>query len=192
MGYSQTQKEALALFRAIRRLYKYLYGLRFTIITDHQAIQFLFNPNKSIAKSTGAMLQRWSLAPAAYNYDIQHSPGKTIPQHEFLSRYSRFSEAKQYRFISPASPVSRESLCKPAKQCYVAIISTIKEGWSPEVKRKYPQFFAHREEFSAQLNVALCRDDRMVILLPIQNIIPVRNPSPLRANSVVKTSANPA
>ncbi|VDP93456.1 unnamed protein product [Echinostoma caproni] len=99
-GYSQTQKEALAVFRAVRRLHKYLFGLRFTIITDHQALQFLFNPNISIAMSTAAMLQRWSIALAAYNYDIQHRPGKTIPQADFLSRYSQFSEAEQCQFIS--------------------------------------------------------------------------------------------
>ncbi|VDP21430.1 unnamed protein product [Echinostoma caproni] len=87
-GYSPTQKKALAVFWAVRRLHKYLFGLWFTIITDHQALQFLFNPNKSIAMSTAAMQQRWSIALAACNYDIQHRPGKTIPQADFLSRYS--------------------------------------------------------------------------------------------------------
>ncbi|VDP83623.1 unnamed protein product [Echinostoma caproni] len=132
-GYLQTQKEALAVFWAVRRLYEYLFGLRFTIFTDHQALQFLFNPNKSIAKSIAAMLQRWSIALAAYNYDIQHRAGKTIPQADFLSRYSQFSEAEQCHFISPAPPVSRESLRKSTKQYYSDILSAIKKGWSPEV-----------------------------------------------------------
>ncbi|MBM6549447.1 RNase H-like domain-containing protein, partial [Streptococcus dysgalactiae] len=39
-GYSQTQKEALAVYWAVRRLHKYLFGLRFTIVTDHQAVQY--------------------------------------------------------------------------------------------------------------------------------------------------------
>ena len=170
-GYSQTQKEALAVFWAVRRLHKYLFGLRFTIVTDHQALQFLFNPNKSIAKSTAAMLQRWSIALAAYNYDIQHRPGKTIPQADFLSRYSRFSEPEQCHFINPASPVSREVLRKSTKQYYSAILSAIKKGWSPEVKRKYPQFFAHREELSVQLDGVLCRDDRLVIPPPLRKTV---------------------
>ncbi|VDP66514.1 unnamed protein product [Echinostoma caproni] len=37
-GYSQTQKEALAVYWAVRRLHKYLFELRFTIVTDHQAL----------------------------------------------------------------------------------------------------------------------------------------------------------
>ncbi|VDP73342.1 unnamed protein product [Echinostoma caproni] len=84
-GYSQTQKEALAVFWAVRRLHKYLFGLHFTIVTDHQAPQFLLNPNKSIVKATAAMIQRWSIALAAYDYDIIHRLGKTIPQADFPS-----------------------------------------------------------------------------------------------------------
>ncbi|VDP77747.1 unnamed protein product [Echinostoma caproni] len=38
-GYSQTQKEALAAYWAVQRLHKYLFGLRFTTVTDHQALQ---------------------------------------------------------------------------------------------------------------------------------------------------------
>ncbi|VDP87158.1 unnamed protein product [Echinostoma caproni] len=109
------------------------------------------------------MLRRCSIALAAYNYDIQHRPGKTIPQADSLSRYSRFSEAEQCHFISPASPVSRESLRKSTKQYYSAILSAIKKGWLPEVKRKYPQFFAHRQELPVQLDGVLCRADRLVI-----------------------------
>jgi hypothetical protein len=76
-GYSQTQKEALGVFWAVKRLHKYLFGMRFTIITDHQALQYLLDPGKSVAKSTAAMVQRWSIALAAYDYNIQHRPGKT-------------------------------------------------------------------------------------------------------------------
>ncbi|VDP90251.1 unnamed protein product [Echinostoma caproni] len=104
------QKEALAVYWAVHRLHKYLFGLRFTIITDHQALQYLFSPQKSISKPTAAMIQRWSIALAAYDYDIVHRPGKVIPQADFLSRWSKFSEAKKCHFIATAAPVSREGL----------------------------------------------------------------------------------
>ncbi|VDP94335.1 unnamed protein product [Echinostoma caproni] len=117
------------------------------------------------------MLQRWSIALAAYNYDIQHRPGKTISQADYLSRYSRFSEAEQCHFISPASPVSRKSLRKSTKQYYSEILSAIKKGWSPEVKRKYPQIFAHREELSVRSDGVLCRADRLVIPPPLRETV---------------------
>ncbi|VDP92312.1 unnamed protein product [Echinostoma caproni] len=49
-GYSQTQKKALAVFWAVRRLHKYLFGLHFTIVTDYQALQFLLNPNNTSSR----------------------------------------------------------------------------------------------------------------------------------------------
>lgn len=61
------------------------------ITTNHQALQRLFNPNRSITKSTAAAVQRWSIALAAYNHDIVHRLGKSIAQADFISRYSIFS-----------------------------------------------------------------------------------------------------
>ena len=60
-GYSQTQREALAVYWAVKRLHKYLFGLKFTIVTDHEALKFIYHPHKSLAKSSAAMVQRWSL-----------------------------------------------------------------------------------------------------------------------------------
>ncbi|CAH8653383.1 unnamed protein product [Schistosoma haematobium] len=37
-GYSQTQREALVVFWAVKRLRKYLLGTKFTIVTDHEAL----------------------------------------------------------------------------------------------------------------------------------------------------------
>lgn len=54
--------QAPALFWEGNRLHKYIFGLRVLIVTDHQALQFLFNPNKSVAKSTVTMIERWSIA----------------------------------------------------------------------------------------------------------------------------------
>ena len=42
-NYSQTQKE-LAINWAVQRLHKYLYGKLFTIVSDHKALQFIFDP----------------------------------------------------------------------------------------------------------------------------------------------------
>lgn len=56
--YSHAQKEALALFWAVCLLHKYLFGLWFTITTDHQVLQSLFNPNTSVGKATATMIQR--------------------------------------------------------------------------------------------------------------------------------------
>ena len=88
INYSQTQEEALAIVWAVRRLHKYLFGAKFKIISDHQALQHIFNPDSSVGKTTSAMLQRWSLELSAYQYEIEHRAGKNIPQADYLSRHA--------------------------------------------------------------------------------------------------------
>ncbi|CAH8674419.1 unnamed protein product [Schistosoma rodhaini] len=66
-GYSQTQREALAVFWAVKRLHKYLFGKKFTIVTDHEALKFIYHPEKSFAPSSAAMVQRWSITLSAYD-----------------------------------------------------------------------------------------------------------------------------
>lgn len=69
-GYAQTQKEALAVHWAVKRLHKFLYGHPFTIITDHKSLQYIFDHKASLNKSTSAMLSRWSISLGAYDYNI--------------------------------------------------------------------------------------------------------------------------
>ncbi|GAA54023.1 retrovirus-related Pol polyprotein from transposon 17.6 [Clonorchis sinensis] len=61
-GYSQTQREARAVYWTVKRLHGYLSGSNFTIATDHEALKFLYHPTKSLAKSSAAMVQRWIIA----------------------------------------------------------------------------------------------------------------------------------
>ncbi|KER28597.1 hypothetical protein T265_04640 [Opisthorchis viverrini] len=77
-GYSQTQREALVVYWGVGRLHKYHFGEPFTIVTDHEALKFVYHPMKSLAKSSAAMVQRWSIALSSYTYNIIHRGAKSI------------------------------------------------------------------------------------------------------------------
>lgn len=47
-GYSQLDKEGLAIVFAVKRFHQYLYGRMFTIVTDHRPLMTLFSETRCI------------------------------------------------------------------------------------------------------------------------------------------------
>ena len=45
-NYSQLDKETLAIMYAVKRFYRYIYGRKFIILTDHKSLIGLFSQNK--------------------------------------------------------------------------------------------------------------------------------------------------
>ncbi|VDP51602.1 unnamed protein product [Schistosoma curassoni] len=87
-GYSQTQREALAVFWSVKGLHKYLFGRKFTNVTDHEALKFIYHPEKSLTRSSAAMVQRRSIALSAYDYTVQHISAKQIQHVDYILRHS--------------------------------------------------------------------------------------------------------
>ena len=69
-NYSQIDKEAIGIVWILKKFHTYLYGRRFTLITDHQPLTEIFSPAKYVPFLTAARLQRYALLLARYQYDI--------------------------------------------------------------------------------------------------------------------------
>lgn len=80
-NYSATEREALAVIEGIKRFQPYLYGRKFTVYTDHNALRWLMG----IKDPTGR-LARWSLLIQQYDFDIIHRAGKSNGNADALSR----------------------------------------------------------------------------------------------------------
>ena len=89
INYSITEREFLAVVYLAKYFRLYLYGKKFMIVTEHEALNWL---NRTQDPSR---LIRWRLRLMDYKYSIQQKPGKTNKNADALSRNSvdKISEA---------------------------------------------------------------------------------------------------
>ena len=80
-NYSQIDREALSIIYGITKFRQYLYGRKFTLVTDHEPLTHIFSPDKAIPTLAAQRLQRWAIALRAYQYDIRYKPttGQVTP-----------------------------------------------------------------------------------------------------------------
>ena len=73
--YCQTEREALAVVWGCERFHLYLFGVKFTIFTDHQPLTVIYSPK---GKPSPRIL-RWGLRLQSYSFDMVHIPGSINP-----------------------------------------------------------------------------------------------------------------
>ncbi|UYV61734.1 K02A2.6-like [Cordylochernes scorpioides] len=80
-NYTISELECLAIVESIEKFRIYLSGTKFTVYSDHQALQWL----KTIKNPSGRLF-RWSLRLSTYDYEIQYLKGTQQHEADLLSR----------------------------------------------------------------------------------------------------------
>jgi hypothetical protein len=84
-NYSTTDKECLAIIFAVRQFRQYLLGTKFHLYTDHAALQFIHQMNKS--KDMHKRHARYQLELQEFTFDAFHRAGRRNANADALSRH---------------------------------------------------------------------------------------------------------
>ena len=60
-NYAQIERDVLAIFFGARKFHQYLYGNKFTLLTDHRPLTSILSTVKSTPSMAAARMQRWAL-----------------------------------------------------------------------------------------------------------------------------------
>lgn len=100
-GYSQLDKEALSIKFGVTYFHNFLYGRKFTLITDHKPLLSILGPYSGIPPLAAARMQRWALILAAYNYDLIFRPTMEHGNADSLSRLPLTTASSSTTFNEP-------------------------------------------------------------------------------------------
>ncbi|UYV63956.1 hypothetical protein LAZ67_2006134 [Cordylochernes scorpioides] len=103
-NYSISELECLAIVESVEKFRIYIMGKKFTIFSDHHALQWL----KTIKNPSGRLF-RWSLRLSSYEYEVRYIKGKLQYEADLLSRnpFCGFLDATLIKTHQP--PPSKES-----------------------------------------------------------------------------------
>ena len=70
----------------MKKFHSYLYGRKFTLITDHKPLLTLLHEHHAIPTTTSCRIQRWALTLSMYEYSVSFKPSTSHLNADALSR----------------------------------------------------------------------------------------------------------
>ncbi len=166
-NYSQLEKEALSLIFGVKKFHQYLYGRKFTLITDHKPLTAIFGAKKGIPTLAAARLQRWALLLSAYNYEIQYKPTESHSNADGLSRLPLpvmqdsdvGGEGVRIFNISQilSLPVTSKDVQQATKLDPILskVLRYTRDGWPTQVPDELKHYYSKKDEISIEADCLL-------------------------------------
>ena len=92
--YCLSESECLAMIKAVQVFRPYLYGRKFTLETDHKALEWLMTKHEPTGE-----LSRWAIELQAYDFVVKYRKGSENVVADALSRYLKKDEQALLRVI---------------------------------------------------------------------------------------------
>ena len=177
-NYAQLEKEAMSIIFAVKKFHKYIYGRKFSLLTDHKALTTIFGPRKGVPTLAALRLQRWSLILMAYDYDITYRRSEEHSNADFLSRAPTNVATENleldvnYFTYTNDLPITAKEIGSATMKD--PVLSRVKDfvmhGWPGKVDANLEPYHRRRDELSV---------DQNCVLWGLRVIIPERHQSAL-------------
>ena len=164
-NYSQIEKEALSIVLGLKRFHSYLYGRRFTLLTDHQPLVTILEPKTGVPPLAAARMQRWSLMLAAYQYEIEYRKSAEHANADALSRLVQASLEEQgeeeevylISYLEELPVTARDIAAATRKDPVLAhVYDFTLHGWPQALDEPVLQpFFSRKQELSVDRRCVL-------------------------------------
>lgn len=105
--YSQIDREAYAIIHGVRKFYNYLYGKKFSLITDNRAVSQIFSPSKGLPVHSATRMQHYALFLEQFEYEIKCKKSKENANADAMSRLPNL---ETYNFVDEVHVIEEEML----------------------------------------------------------------------------------
>ena len=152
---SPTEKEALAIVVAVKKLHPYLHGRQFTIWTDHKPLNYILS-----AKDPTGKLTRWALTLQVYDFVIEYRKGinngnadglSRIPWTQLQTEAKREPKQSQQESVMAITedPFNKDEIrrLQEADQELQQKIAYLKDGTLPEIAKENKMILRNIEDY---------------------------------------------
>ncbi|CAC5381590.1 unnamed protein product [Mytilus coruscus] len=178
-NYLQIEREALAIIFGVTRFHQYLYGRKFTLVTDNKPLSLLLGPKTGIPMLAASRIQRWAIQLSGYQYDVKCKSSSENANADGLSRlplketlcespFNIFWEEVEIRNVQALNelPVSANNIKRETEKdsTLVKVKHATLYGWPKytDISNELKPYFRVKDELSMEEG-CLLRGIRVII-----------------------------
>lgn len=165
--YSQINKEALALVFGVNKFHQYLFGRKFTLVTDSKPLLTIFGDKKGIPQMAANRLQRYAWLLSGYNYDIEYVKSEknvsdcfsrlplnyVASEEEFADSYSYINYVEKANIGLSLNSVRIET---KSDEILKLVIEYVQNGdWPNHISDKIKPYFSKKEELTVESEILM-------------------------------------
>ena len=167
-NYAQIEREGLGIIVGVKLFYPFLFGRKFTLVTDNKPLAATISPRKDIPAVAAERIQRWAMYLSGFNYEVRYRSSTQNANADWLSRLPTQNQAPDASIDEDVSlvlgvgvlPVTSEQIKVGVRKdpLLSQVMRYTRDGWPdrlPTDRLDLQPYFSRRNELSLNGDVLL-------------------------------------